>query len=426
MTQLDLDLGGIRLSGGPSPSIQPVVVRPQESLDQWELDLLAAAQLRSEAPAEAWTVAGTNKAINYATHGIFRYFGKFPAPIARKLIEEHTEPGQVVLDPTAGSGTTGVECVLLARIFHLRDVSPLSLLLSRVKTRHLDQESSEAAIERVRRKYRPHTVDEYPFRPTGLRNASHWFLDATSDSLRGLRLAIKDEKDASVQDFLWVVFASTVRRASRATTQQGRLFLDRETALEDALDEFVRRGRAFGRAVAELPTAQLSESTISDHDLRQPENHDLRVKPNLVIVHPPYFNAYRYSSVNSLELAWLGFDHAVVRRQEIRESFKLGRPERVEDYVTDLSRALLNLADVMPTGAPLCLMIGDTVLKGCHIPTTRLLLDDLSRIGRFALEKVAIRVPRFTEATWVASQRRTGKDIGVKMCDFVLTLRTRE
>ena len=52
-----------------------------------------------------------------------------------------------------------------------------------------------------------------------------------------------------------------------------------------------------------------------------------------MILHPPYFNSYKYSSVNSLEMGWLGFDRLEYNKKEIREFFKVGKPENVDKYV---------------------------------------------------------------------------------------------
>ena len=46
---------------------------------------------------EAWLIDGTSHALQYSTHGVFRFFGKFPPPIARHLMKEYSSPGDVVL-----------------------------------------------------------------------------------------------------------------------------------------------------------------------------------------------------------------------------------------------------------------------------------------------------------------------------------------
>ena len=49
-------------------------------------------------------------------HSIFRYFGKFPPPVARRFINDHHDASVgPVIDTMAGSGTTLVESALLQR-----------------------------------------------------------------------------------------------------------------------------------------------------------------------------------------------------------------------------------------------------------------------------------------------------------------------
>jgi len=58
-----------------------IEVRTQDEMNEDELFLLHQANLDNLAPIEAWTALGTNNQVNYSTHGIFRYFGKFPSTI---------------------------------------------------------------------------------------------------------------------------------------------------------------------------------------------------------------------------------------------------------------------------------------------------------------------------------------------------------
>ena len=387
--------------------VQRIVVR--SDLTSEEEELLARAELLGLAPAEAWTADGTSAELAWATHGAIRWFGKLPPPVVRHLVLTHSQPGDLVWDPMCGAGTTGVECALLGRRARLRDVSPLSLLAARVKTRRLARADVEAAAERVAA-----NTEEEPFEPVGLRNAAHWFLPETARSLRRLRTGARAEPDPAVREAVWLAFAATIRRVSRAGSEQGRIFLDAASALEDAAPTFARRAAKIAAAVGALPDADVE---VSSGDLRH-RPHDPPAP--LVVLHPPYFNNYRYSGVQSLELAWLGYDHRAVNRGEVREFFKVGVPENAARYVEDMHRVLANAAHLVTPGGVLALVIGDTVLREKHLPITRQVLDGPHGLR---LEGVAVRVPRFTEASWVASQRRTGALVGVKVSDFILTLR---
>jgi len=92
-----------------------IEIRQAHEMSEGELFLLEQAGLNSYAPLEAWTALGTNAQISYSTHGIFRYFGKFPSTIAAHFIMQYTDEYDMVMDPMAGSGTTVLEAMLANR-----------------------------------------------------------------------------------------------------------------------------------------------------------------------------------------------------------------------------------------------------------------------------------------------------------------------
>ncbi len=386
-----------------------------------EKALLSLSGLAEFAPVEIWSVCGTNQQLAYSTHGAFRYFGKFPPPIATYLITKYTKEGDVVFDPMCGSGTSGVEALLLNRKSILNDISPLSTLLSRVKTTYIDKDTLLSHADKIYSQYRPLTEQEYNFKPSYLKNYTHWFLPETVDSLRGLRYLIEDIKDDKVKEFFSVCFAATVRRVSKATTQQGRLFLDVETAEKDALPFFKKRVNTAIKGVSELPHDRSAATTVISHDLREYVPDFLHNSADLIICHPPYFNSYKYSSINSLELSWLDIDYSQLRKKEVREFFKVGKEENAEIYVEDMVKSLENLHPALKAGSRIGLMIGDTQIHGNYIPVTKQILDKIK--GIYDIESVVLRAPKYTEATWVASQRRGSDKVGVSLYDFIIILR---
>lgn len=397
-----------------------IEIRTQDELFENEKALVEKAELDDIAPIETWTALGTNMQLAYATHGIFRYFGKFPPPIATYLMDKYTKKGDLVIDPMSGSGTTAVESTLLERRCIVNDLNPLSYLLAQVKTQKIDQEILEKKLEYIKENYKPLTKEEYDFTPVALRDPDHWFLPETSDSLRGIKYLIEQEEDVKLKNFLNVIFAATVRRVSKATTQQGRLFLDVETALEDALPTFIKRYEIGINGLAAIPAE--TDIRYFNGDLKDiPELTDGE-KAQLVILHPPYFNSYKYSSVNSLETGWLGINRNEYSKQEVKEFFKVGKPENAEKYVEDMSIALANALSMLKRDGILAMMIGDTIMKGEYIPVTRMLLDKTD-LSDYKVETVAIRVPKYTEATWVASQRRDSNNIGITLYDYIIVFR---
>jgi hypothetical protein len=411
----------LSLENGKHQRTVGIEIKTARDLSPAERHLITQADLANLAPVEAWKVTGTNKQLSYSTHGIFRFFGKFPPPIAKHLISEFSKRGDWVLDPMMGSGTSAVEALDMGRNVVVRDISPLSTLLCRVKTTYIAETVSRSAFDRVAKLFVSSKTLILPT-PTGLRNAAHWFLPETIVSLGRIRAAIEPESKGQVRDLLLGAFASTVRRVSKATTQQGRLFLDVKKAKPDAWPTFCDRFDRYSTAVAGLPHKRNGiQLKIEQMDARSRPNGASLRRFQLAITHPPYFNNYRYSSVNSLELAWLGFAHKEVRAGEIREAFKVGKPEKVNDYVKDLAASVDAIASQLEDGGVFALMMGDTIIRESYINVTRQLISAIKNLKTpLKLKRIVLRVPQYTEASWVASQRRTGDKVGVTLNDFIL------
>src|SRR5216683_7751902 len=67
-------------------------------------------------------------------HRLHPYLGKFVPQLVEIFLRRYFEPGQRVLDPFAGSGTTLVECSTFGANSIGIDISAFNVLLTRVKT----------------------------------------------------------------------------------------------------------------------------------------------------------------------------------------------------------------------------------------------------------------------------------------------------
>ncbi len=61
------------------------------------------------------------------------YMGSFPAGLPRYFIEQFSAPGDVVLDPFSGRGTTALEACIAGRVGLGVDLNPLAALLTDAK-----------------------------------------------------------------------------------------------------------------------------------------------------------------------------------------------------------------------------------------------------------------------------------------------------
>lgn len=81
------------------------------------------------------------------THNFYRYPARFSPTFVRAAITAFSQPGDWILDPFAGGGTTLVEAIAHGRNAIGIDISSLATFVSRAKTLELD----ESGIEAVRR-----------------------------------------------------------------------------------------------------------------------------------------------------------------------------------------------------------------------------------------------------------------------------------
>lgn len=77
------------------------------------------------------------------THGFHTYPAMMIPQVARRLIRMYGQPGQTLLDPFCGSGTSLVEARLAGLNSYGIDLNPLAVLIARVKTTDLPESAAE-------------------------------------------------------------------------------------------------------------------------------------------------------------------------------------------------------------------------------------------------------------------------------------------
>lgn len=71
----------------------------------------------------------------YASHSFHAFAAKFPPQLPRAFIRALSTPGQAVLDPMMGSGTTLVEALIEGRQAIGVDIDPLAIRIGSTKPR---------------------------------------------------------------------------------------------------------------------------------------------------------------------------------------------------------------------------------------------------------------------------------------------------
>lgn len=78
--------------------------------------------------------AQSKERVNGLTHALYKYPARFSPNFAKAAIEAFTKPGDLVLDPFMGGGTSLIEALAAGRRAAGTDISSLAAFLSKVKT----------------------------------------------------------------------------------------------------------------------------------------------------------------------------------------------------------------------------------------------------------------------------------------------------
>jgi DNA methylase len=93
---------------------------------------------------------GARRMWGHSLHRLAPYNGTFPPALAHYFIQAYSDPGQTVLDPFSGSGTTPLEACLCARIGVGNDPFPYAKVLTHAKVRPLGATEAREAISWLR------------------------------------------------------------------------------------------------------------------------------------------------------------------------------------------------------------------------------------------------------------------------------------
>jgi DNA modification methylase len=89
----------------------------------------------------------------HAMHTMCSYHGMFPAKVAHYFIQRYSLPGDLVLDPFSGRGTTALQARVDGRRTICNDLNPLAYVLSRAKIDPPSWESANAFVDGLEKTY---------------------------------------------------------------------------------------------------------------------------------------------------------------------------------------------------------------------------------------------------------------------------------
>lgn len=391
---------------------------------------------------------------NYASHNFHAFPAKFPPQLPRLCLEALTAPGDLVLDPMMGSGTTLVEAFLTGRRGIGIDIDPLALLITQVKVTPLDYSQVHAMgheiVHRAARLVQDHPEVLHSFLQerwdTKTRQfIDYWFSPVTQMELAALIKFIEEVADPGLRAFFLVAFSAIIitktggvslaldlahtrpHRAKVVLAKPGEsspaAAMSSETSprtklltktLRSALSDFEARFRQNMKSLPQVQPRRLPPLLCAGKAQQLPLDAET---VDLVVTSPPYAaNAIDYMRAHKFSLVWLGYpiDQLSSKRKEYigsedtagisleslpdhtagvvaRVTAKDQKRGRVlHRYYSEMTLSLREMYRVVKPGKAAIVVVGNSMLRGIDTEIPTCLAEIGQSLG-FEVPAIGIR-----------------------------------
>ena len=374
---------------------------------------------RSDRVAEAFQAIDwsfSNADTGFLTHALHPYPAKFIPQIPGHCIRLLSSPGELVLDPFGGSGTTALEAIRWGRRALSIDANPVGTLIGRVKTCNLDGDSamdlralrsslttwlvdlpSPDALCAIHRTYIPN-----------IPNIDKWFPPTSVGELAMIRSRIDKMETTKGRMIALIALSRVILSASFQDSETRYTSKPRDippaqtlkrflVVLEEVLRNVLRTQPEIRYGVCEFLTANTMDLART---LLEPDSVDL------IVTSPPYGNANDYHLYHRFRLLWLGYDPRGLGKIEIGSHLRHQRESSGYDaYMAEMEHCLMGMFRVLRPGRYAVLVVGDAVYKKVVSPVA----EDLSAVAAdIGFETICIvdRPIHSTKRSFAAAGRR--------------------
>jgi site-specific DNA-methyltransferase (adenine-specific) len=322
------------------------------------------------------------------------YLAMFPAALAHAFIARYSRPGDVVLDPFSGRGTTPLQACAEGRVGVGNDLNPMAYLLTAAKVEPPRQAALTTRMNLLRVAY---SLEEPAWRalataalePTGsiavpvpgagggrvgapmpaevalafhpktlaqvLYLRATLRLDEPTDRfLIGALIGILHGRSPTyLSDIMPNTFSMAPRYVRDFVARTGFQAAERDafTCLDAKLRRLLRQGLPSQRGIALLGDARDAGSRTR----RALRERSLPDRARLVVTSPPYLRVVKYGYYNWLRLWFMGIDPDAVDRS-------LDDAHQLDAYLVFLRQTLADLRGALTDDAVVVLVIGDVEL----------------------------------------------------------------
>jgi len=279
----------------------------------------------------------------YATHSLFPYRGKFHPQMVKGLLNIlNIQPGQLVLDPMAGSFTTCVEAKIMGINSIGIDLSPFCVLMGEAKS--FATSMKIGSLDRLESMV-PQILKLFE-KETDLNNG-----------LRGL-LAENANDVVEAEGFFDLAMLAFLDSVGYARRRKRKLPID---LFPEVFTRYLLTVRSFTNFLQNNPP----NNRFGDAQISAGSVLDLKLKDNsadCILTSPPYSFAIDYVDNDAPQLQILSVDIEELKHDMIGLRGK-DREARVQNYLEDMSVAFKEMARVLKPQKYCIIIIGSNSIQ---------------------------------------------------------------
>jgi hypothetical protein len=353
-------------------------------------------------------------------HRLHPYLGKFIPQLVEIFLRKYLLPGQTVIDPFCGSGTTLIQANELGINAIGYDVSAFNVLLCRVKTAKYNLAETRKEVLDILKKVRlithenNHQLDLWTFESNGFvvpqsdnQYLQRWFAPQALHELLAYRLLI-DTEGYQYQDLLKIILSRSARSA-RLTTHFDLDFPRHPQTVPywcykharecypntEALKFLERYSFDTLRRLEEFSTLR----TNTFVDVHHANSLNAVFPPaHCVITSPPYVGLIDYHEQHAYAYHLLGLDDK--RNEEIGPAANGSSEKAREKYQKDIAEVFRRLVNTMPQGGHLIVVAADRANLYSEMPNI-IGVDVEGVVQRHVNRRTGRRSSEFYESVFV-------------------------
>lgn len=313
----------------------------------------------------------------HSMHTMCSYHGMFPAKVAHQFIQQYSRPGEVVLDPFSGRGTTPLQARVEGRRAIANDLSPLAYVLSRAKTEPPTWDEANGFVSELEKAFKASKPGEPDVSPD-IRMLYHDNTLAQLSFIRERLLANEITTWSRAEFMLAGSLAGIMHGGWRrdGTSQYLSISMPNTFSMSPTyVEKFIREKGlqkldqdVFERLRDKLARLYLDENsgesgTAHNSDAASLLSGSLLAEGSvdLVVTSPPYLQVVNYAQSNWIRLWLLGHDEVGRERGEGRKKLNavLDHRHTYTSYCDFMRRTALGVQKVLKKDGVAVLVIGD-------------------------------------------------------------------